>query len=136
MNIVRKIKLEKLGYYICKDNKEKELFEFIKENLLNLTEVKLEYYKNEIFWFKKDKCIFNQPLNSDWFYVNDKLILEVFKTKFNYNNQELQHLIKGIIEKTYKIQFVIPVFMMHEDYVTEVEQVYKFKGKINKNGIS
>src|SRR6478735_6283393 len=93
MNIIRKIKLESLRYYVCKDNKEKELFEFIKDNLLNLKQVSLKDFPDYIFYFKDDNCIF---------------IWKVFETKFGYNYQEIQKLIKGIVEQAYKLSEVIP----------------------------
>lgn len=39
MNIIRKIKLRKLGCYQTKDS-EKDLFDFIETNLLGLKEIK------------------------------------------------------------------------------------------------
>src|SRR6478735_3307862 len=104
MNIIRKIKLERLGYYNCKNNKEKELFEFIKEKLLNLKQVILKYYPDYIMYFKDDKCIFEQNLNSSWVYVNYHLICYIFETKFNYNHKETKQLIKSIVEQTYKLE--------------------------------
>jgi len=105
MNIIRKIKLNQLGYYEFKDS-EKELSEFIKENLLDLKEIKLEHKLNSVIMYfnNKDENIFQYHLNSNNFYFRLDYIGEVFEKKFNYNFQQTTTLIKNIMEQTYKLK--------------------------------
>jgi len=74
MNIIRKIKLESLGYYQCKDIKEKETFEIIRNNFFNLKKVVLPNY-NSIFWFKDDTLIFEHDLIFNMININKNLII-------------------------------------------------------------
>jgi len=109
MNILRKIKINSLGMYEFSES-EKELFEFIKENILNLKQVQLEKYPDYLFYFKDDKCIFQQDLKFYWFGVSYKLLWSVFENKFGYKYNETRDLIKDIVKEAYKIQEeVIPV---------------------------
>jgi len=123
MNIIRKIKINSLGMYEFNDS-EKELFYFIKENMLNLKQVKLEKYPNYIFYFKDDKCILEQDLNCDWFGVRYLDIWEIFQYKFNYNYKETKQLIKSIIEQAYKLNGVILLAGSFTP-ILEVELAYK-----------
>lgn len=97
MNIIRKIKLEQLGYYTCIDNKEKEMFQFLR-NFIELLPYKIECYgfNNSILYYQKDKFIFyydygtmwiNKDLNYDKIksdYIN-KLMLKIL-AKFNFDS--------------------------------------------------
>jgi len=127
MNIIRKYKLSLLKYdsltkkevedlnIIFKEVKySKENFElinFIYNNLLNLKQVKLVKYPEYLFYFKDDNCIFKKDLYSSWLGVNSDLIWKVFETKFGYNYQEIQKLIKGIVEPVYKLNKITPSSM-------------------------
>jgi len=124
MNIIRKIKLEKLGYYICKNNKEKDLFKFIKENLLNLTEIKLEESPNEIFWFNNTELIFNYDIEFEMFGIRENII--------NYlSNKEINNLIKDICKSNKEIN---RAYTQDYSFQLKIEELYKFsklKAKIN-----
>jgi|SRR6478735_598061 len=112
MSIVRKIKLEQLGYYTCKDNTEKELFKFIKENLLNLTEIKLEEYPDSILYFKNDKCVFEYDSNMKIVFINLQL---------NYIKE-----IENVIKYYYKLLFNhISCGRMPLNYWNTIENNYK-----------
>src|SRR6478735_403583 len=80
-----------------------ELIEFIYNNILNLKQVKIVKYSGYLFYFKDNKCIFQQDLNYNDFYVNDELIWTVFDNEFNYKHSEIKTLIKGIVEQAYKL---------------------------------
>jgi len=141
MNIIRKYKLSLLKYDFltkkeledlniifkevkyCKENFE--LIEFIYNNLLNLKQVKLKDYPNDIFYFKDDKVIFEQYLlNTTLFFVNYYLIWGVFETKFNYNYQEIRNLIKRIVEQSYKMTEITPRGYILKDLL---QQAYKLE---------
>src|SRR6478735_5117708 len=127
MNIIRKIKINSLGMYEFNDS-EKELLEFIKENMLNLKIIELKNYPDYIMYFNdKGENIFQQDLKTPWFYVRYNLIWKVFETKFNLNYKETSNLIKGIVEQAYKLQGVTP-FFESKFYDKLVEQAYKLQG--------
>jgi len=99
MNIIRKIKLNSLGYYKFKDSKEKKLFKFINDNLLNLYSIN---YHDSIIYLKDDNIIFEHYLNFNWFEVNPSI--------WNYlqniiNNEETVNLIKFIAKEYYNLNF-------------------------------
>src|SRR6478735_3798025 len=82
MNIIRNIKLESLGYYICKDNNEKEIFEFIQNYFLNVKPITVEIYGNYIFYFKEEKCIYELDINNNE-YSFSTYIVHLFRCKHN-----------------------------------------------------
>jgi len=121
MNIVRKIKLEQLGYYKCKDNKEKELFDYIENNMLNLKKIQLIKYPDHIFYFKGNKCIFkhNLILNLLCFRHIDLL----FFSKLLFNKQT-NNLLNNIAKNITKIENII--VMINDGLNTkQVEKAYK-----------
>src|SRR6478735_7193796 len=127
MNIVRKIKLESLGYYICKNNTEKELFKFIKKNMLNLKQVSLKNYTYFIFYFNnKDQNIFQHDFKYNDFYVNNELIWQNFAKKFNFDYEEIQQSIKDIVEQAYKLQEITQIARGYETDAI-IEQAYKLE---------
>src|SRR6478735_5900310 len=78
MNIVRKFKLNKLGYYQS-TLEEIKLFEYIENNLTNLTEVKLQEYPDSIFYFKNNKCIFEYELYfENRLFMNERYFRELY----------------------------------------------------------
>jgi len=122
MNIIRKIKINSLGMYEFNDS-EKELVEFIKENMLNLTEVKSNKYTDETFYFKNNKFVFSilKLKNVVYVYINNHLIYEYFadflELEYEY---EIYNLIIDIIEYYYKIS-IFDITIMYKDdcYIIE-----------------
>lgn len=115
-NIVRKIRLSKLGCYNFKSIKEKELFEFVDKNLLGLKIVKLKgyTYHNFIMYFNnKDIHILQHNLENNYLYVSDELIWSVFKKEFGCNDDEIKHIIKNVMEQMYKIKNILPKIGVH-----------------------
>jgi len=124
MNIIRKIKLEQLGYYKYKDNKEKELFDFIKNNLLNLTEVILESYSTSKFYFKNDKLIFEMDSNLIILWVNYNLVWKILKNNFEYKEVEVHNLILNITTDIFKNN-IIHIDTMELAFCRNIEYEYK-----------
>jgi|SRR6478735_6794919 len=111
MSIIRKIKLNSLGYYEFNDS-EKELVEFIKNNILNLTEVTSEKYPNTIFYFKNKELYYEYNLNSKQFSFNKYDIWDnVFNFKYNISN---------IFEKILKINNISVMFNSKTKYHIEI----------------
>ena len=84
MNIIRKIKLEQLGYYQCIDNKEKEIFEFLR-NFINLKPYRynIECFHDCIFYCQEDKFIFYRRHNILW--INNDLRFDKIKSDYLCN---------------------------------------------------
>jgi len=97
MNIFRKIKLEKLGYYKLNDY-EKELFKFIKDNFFNLKKVEYTNYTNSVFWFKENKLIF--VIDDNWYGINSILFVDI-QLKFGFDKAE--NIIKSVLKEKYKL---------------------------------
>ena len=124
MNIIRKIKLNSLGYYQF-TVEEQELFKFIKRNLLNLKEVQLDKYTNRKFWFKYNKLIMEYNLNHNRFGVNYNLIWLVLEDKFGYSFLESENLIIDIMKNIYKFHKITRPLFNGESKCCEIEKVYK-----------
>src|SRR6478735_11261506 len=100
MNIVRKIKLESLGYYVCKDNNEKELFKFIKDNFYDLEKVEITKFGNNIIYYiKNNAIIFSENSNSYYLIkINPSLIWWELENRFKFNYNETRELLSLIVK--------------------------------------
>src|SRR6478735_3039753 len=111
MNIVRKIKLEQLGYYVCKNEKEKEFF-------FDLKEIKLEEYPNSRFWFKDNKFIFEYETDPfSLFWINDDIWIAL-------NEKNIHQNIKEIIKNYFKLEPINPMCRL-KIYTRLIEHLYK-----------
>lgn len=112
VNIVRKIRLNKLGCYIIKSN-EKDLFEFVKNNLLNLKAVKLDNYLEAIMYFNNDgKLMFKHNLKNSNLYTND-FIFNTLENEYRYKYDDIYDLVEYVLEKVYKIKNVyVSIFFL------------------------
>lgn len=114
INIIRKIKLSKLGCYQIKDC-EKELFYFIEKNIIGLKIVKNKEYFNCIDLLNNnDKWIFMLDLNNNgydfnYLHSNYELVWEPFHIKFEYSYMDTHHIIKELIEDAYKFKNIFAV---------------------------
>lgn len=129
MNIIRKIKLEKLGYYQYINNEEKELFIFVKENLLNLKKVKLKDYSSKIFYFKDNNCIFIYDNKINNFNFKYKFWL-IFINNFNYTNKETKEILKSIVIYHYKLTGIDSFGFLNEENLKLYEYEYYKENKI------
>jgi len=96
VNIIRKIKLEQLGYYKFTDS-EKELVNFLIDNIQNLTISNNMFLKNDRVIFYHDSLHIKIPYTI-WY----KLQIEY---KFNYN--EINNVLKFFIYQYYESYFNI-----------------------------
>jgi len=119
MNIIRKIKLEQLGYYICQDDTEKKLFEFIKNNLLSLKEVKIGKNSNGIYYFKENEYIMD--IHTDSLNVNYELLWKKLEFDFEFNDFKIRELLKLILKQHFKIN--VNVILINDEYT--ISQIYK-----------
>lgn len=126
MNIVRKIRLNKLGCYEFKDY-EKDLFIFINKNILNLKKFTLEEYPSFIFYFNsKNKSVFQHNLNNNSFYIN-RDIWNVLYDKYNYKDFEIKKNVKEIFMDSYKIKEDIQPCLGECLFIENVHKAYKLK---------
>lgn len=92
MNIIRKIRLNNLGYYQIKDN-EKDSFEFIKTNLLNIKPV---IFNKDIMYFNNDrKMIFQYNLDNNNLYTND-FIFNALENDYMYKDDDIYMILLNI----------------------------------------
>lgn len=102
MNLIRKYKCYKLTGKI--DDKTKEIFNFVNENLLNLNKFEVGYYKGWIFYMNSNgKCILEYCLNNFDLFVKYYDFWEVLETKFNLNYYDIQDFIYYRVVKVYKL---------------------------------
>lgn len=80
-----------------------KLIEFCINNIINLSEeVFKDEYTDYIFFFNKEKCIFEYNIKTKYFYINKELIWDILEKEFNYNSDEIKSLIKDLVESYYK----------------------------------
>lgn len=100
MNISRKLKLSELGIYTIKET-EIELFDFIKNNLINL---KIKNDNHEIIFMKSNKWHFTYSLSSNELCVESYIIWKMLRLYFRYDIEEAEYLIEDIMKHYYKIK--------------------------------
>ena len=121
MNIIRKIKLNQLGYYQFTDD-EKKLITFLNENFLNLKKIQFPYYYASIFYFKEDKCIFQYNLI-------DKCVWIPNYIEFNFYNCSKFELYDMKPFLTYKYDIDIQFIGGHSNFYYEQIEEYYYKNK-------
>lgn len=126
-NIVRNIKLSILGFYTIKDE-EKDLYNFVKQNLLGLKAVELDDFKDFIIYFNNDdKNIFLHDLKTNDLWVNDVVWSKFeFEFEFGYDYNEIKDIVKGVVEQAYKLKGITPKWQ-HHVILQKIEQAYKIK---------
>lgn len=124
MNITRKMKLNSLGYYNFTES-EQELIDFIKDNLLNLTEVKLQKYPNFIFWFKDNKLIFLEysfeeniliSINTNFYYF---FVLYLYKYRINI---ETYTYIRNVLCNIFKYKNILKLNILPDYDKKDIER--------------
>ena len=93
-----------------KVDKEKEMKEFFKPFLTDLTLVTTDKYPNSVFYKKDGKVIFEleKTINTTYFWVDYDTIWKVLYDKFELNYTETQSFIKTQVEDTLKLQGITP----------------------------
>lgn len=108
MNLIRKIKLNKLGCYNFNDS-EKILVNFIKEHLLNLRLVKLsadEFIDNLHYFNSDNKCIIDYHTRLNICYINSNLVENVLRSDFGYSYDEIKLILIDICNNFYKLNLI------------------------------
>lgn len=135
-NIVRKIRLSRLGCYEIKSN-ERKLFEFIDKNLLGLKTIVLDDHPSFIMYFNNDnKNVFEyKKENGNTMLGVNPLIWEKIKDDFYFTDEGVKILIKNIVENAYNLKHIKPLKVISY-YISEAEKSYTLqfgqKDKVNQ----
>ena len=80
-------------------------------DILSDMEIKIDKvkYPNSIFFFKNDEVWMEQDLKKDRFWCDYNKIWTIFKNKFGFNDNEISLLIKGQVEKRFKMRVSAPL---------------------------
>ena len=80
-----------------KIDKEKEMKEFLKPFLTNLTIIHSKKHPNSVFYKQNEQVLFELYKNKEirYFYVHYEKILSVFYERFGLNYSEVQAFIKN-----------------------------------------
>lgn len=130
MNLIRKYKCYKSFNIV--DEKTKEIFDFVDENILNLEKFEWEdaKWKNLIFYMNSNgKCILEFYLKHGWLYVSFPDFWHVLEYKYKLNYSEINEYIKYQITKLYKIK-VKESYKGLTSMIFQVENAYKLKIKL------
>jgi len=103
--------------------KEQRFFE-----LLNGMQLKFDFekYRDRLFFFRGDEVWLEYNLKDKYLWVSPKK-WEVFEDEYNMENNEIQTLIKGIVEQHFNLKGVTPSPKYSEDPYL-VEQHFNLKG--------
>ena len=94
-----------INIIFVKEDKEKEMKNFLRENL-NGTTIKLnDKYPQSVFYLKNDKVLFElyQDGKNREFYVRYDDIWSVFETKYSMEYADIQAFIKNAVETDLKL---------------------------------
>jgi hypothetical protein len=88
-----------------KEDKEKEMREFLKEKMNGLTIKLNDGFPNSVFYVKNDRVLFElcQDGKNRYFYVRYDEIWSVFETKYSMEYADIQAFIKNVVETDLKL---------------------------------
>jgi|SRR6478735_3814592 len=123
MNIVRKIKLNQLGYYKFKDS-ENDIIELIKSRILNLKIIKIDEYPYIHFYTKNNYILFYHDFNS-------KMISTSFHNFYNLfiqsctSHKEYEYLINTLLKYYYNIdnKHIFYSMFIDNNFYSEVMEI-------------
>jgi hypothetical protein len=99
-----------INIIFVKEDKEKEMKEFLREKL-NGTTIKLDdRCPNSVFYMKNDRVLFELYQNGDnrYFYVNYYEIWSVFQKKYGMKCADIEALIINVVKTDLKLESVTP----------------------------
>jgi hypothetical protein len=105
---------------------DKEIIDFILDKIKDLT-LFINEYGCHNYMNSKDEWIFEQDEKNDRLWVRYKDFWSVLVNKYSLNTVDIQDIIKGMVETTYKMRVGTP----HQFNIilsTEVETAYKMSG--------
>ena len=66
------------------------------------------HYRDWLFWFKGDKCLFDYNLKSGEFWVNYKEIWSIFESEFGLNYYQIKEFIRDMVEQHFNLNYTTP----------------------------
>ena len=100
--------LEYKTYFIILIKEDSKLFKWIKKNLFNLKGeidcVDLNYINSKDEWKFYHKNVSKEELENENLCINQDRVWSFFVSKFSLEYQQIQCLLKGILEEHYKIK--------------------------------
>ncbi len=125
MNLIRSIKINKLGIAI--PEKDKEIIDFIKSILGDLIPFKFDNYPLSIFYMSSNgKWILEQDNKNDRLWVRYDIVWEILEEKYLIEYDDIQTLLKYMIEQAFKEKVSTP-FLDKVTVYLKVEQAFKEK---------
>ncbi len=83
---------------------EKELFEIIKEMKVKIIDENTIKYYNQ-----KDEWLIEQDYENGYLWYSYHRIYLILQSKFNLNEQQINDLVKGMMDKHYKVKGLTPL---------------------------
>jgi hypothetical protein len=109
-NLIRKYKIHQITPVL--NNDELEIIEFIKGKVSNLTEYKDRKYPDSLFFMNSEgKWILEQNGKNESLWVRYEGFWEVLEIKYQLNYSDIQLIIHGMVELTFKRKVYTPTRM-------------------------
>jgi hypothetical protein len=123
-NLYRRYKISQLLDEPLLDN-DKEIIDFILDKIKDLT-LYIDEYGCHNYMNSKDEWIFEQDEKNDTLWVRYQGFWSVLMDKYSLKYDDIQVIIKGMVENTYKMKVGTPVTVANTFNVS-VENTYKMK---------
>ncbi len=123
MNLIRSIKISKLGVAI--PEKDKEIIEFVKSMLSDLILFKYIDTTESMFYMNSEgKWILEQDNKNDMLWVRHEGFWNILEYKFSMSNENIRTLLKYMIEQVFKEKLSRPTFYQYRN-MTRIEEAFK-----------
>jgi hypothetical protein len=123
-NLYRRYKISQITNDGITDT-EKEIVEFILDKIKDLT-LFIDEYGCHNYMNSKGEWIFQQDEKNDTLLVRYDNFWSVLVKKYSLNRDDIQVIIKGMVETTYKMKVGTPL-SIRQLYAKQVETTYKMK---------
>jgi hypothetical protein len=123
-NLYRRYKISQLLDEPLLD-KDKEIIDFILDKIKDLT-LFIDEYGCHNYMNNKGEFIFEQDEKNDTLWVRFKDFWSVLSTNYSLNRDDIQVIIKGMVETAYKMSVGTPRYQ-NRTPVTLVETAYKMR---------
>ena len=107
-------------------NEEKEIIEFILNKIKDLTLYIDVHYNRHYYMNNKGEFIFQQDDKNDTLWVRYQDFWSVLEKKYSLNRDDIQIIIKGMVETAYKMRVGTPRGLMNA-VPKMVETAYKMR---------
>ena len=105
--------------------KDKEIVEFILDKIKDLT-LFIDEYGRHNYMNSKGEFIFQQDEKNDILWIRHRDFWSVLEKKYSLNRDDIQVIIKSMVETTYKMRVGTPLLLLTRQ-VRLVENTYKMR---------